>query len=272
MIRIEDPAKYEVHVTRDELETITALRAGTACVVPKSAPDEKLTYRFTYRPGPQPTFSKEGVRKALFGDLKTPALPPKEDLQFCEPTGSPPTKRSLHDEYSSGFLDTYLIAKVQGDTKFLAWLHDRLQFVHGEDANIDYMHTLKRFVKFFAEYGDEIAMAVDDNTSPPTDRFTEYFVRQVEWSLRTFGPDARTNGILSHIDKEQDEIRKAPNDLMEWVDIMILAMDGYHRHGGNPRMLMDLLERKQRKNFARAWPDWRTLTEDDAVEHDRSAE
>ncbi len=105
-----------------------------------------------------------------------------------------------------------------------------------------------------------------------TDAFTAYFQRQVAWSLNTFGPAPRTNGILAHIRKELDEVAKAPHDLMEWIDIMILAMDGYHRHGGDPVKLMDLLLVKQQKNFARNWPDWRTMSEDSAIEHDRSGE
>lgn len=105
-----------------------------------------------------------------------------------------------------------------------------------------------------------------------TDAFTAYFQRQVAWSLNTFGPAPRTNGILAHIRKELDEVTKAPHDLMEWIDIMILAMDGYHRHGGDPTKLMDLLLAKQQKNFARNWPDWRTMSEDSAIEHDRSGE
>lgn len=105
-----------------------------------------------------------------------------------------------------------------------------------------------------------------------SDPFTDYFVRQVEWSLKTFGPAARTKGILEHIRKELGEVESAPYDLMEWIDIMILAMDGYHRHGGDPRKLFELLQRKQTKNFARVWPDWRTRSEDQAIEHDRSGE
>lgn len=105
-----------------------------------------------------------------------------------------------------------------------------------------------------------------------TDAFTAYFQRQVAWSLNTFGPAPRTNGIFAHIRKELDEVAKAPHDLMEWIDIMVLAMDGYHRHGGDPAKLMDLLLVKQQKNFARNWPDWRTMSEDSAIEHDRSGE
>lgn len=102
------------------------------------------------------------------------------------------------------------------------------------------------------------------------DAFTNYQIDQTSWSLKTFGPGARTNGILAHIRKELVEIEKSPYDLTEWLDVVILALDGFWRHGGNVRMALELLKRKQRKNFARTWPDWRTMSEDDAIEHDRS--
>ncbi len=119
---------------------------------------------------------------------------------------------------------------------------------------------------------DKDAVFKSLEAKPATDQFTAYFQRQVTWSLETFGPAPRTKGILDHIRKELTEIEAAPYDLMEWVDVAILAMDGFHRHGGNPAMFLTLLERKQVKNIARNWPDWRTKSEDAAIEHDRSGE
>lgn len=104
------------------------------------------------------------------------------------------------------------------------------------------------------------------------DPFTDYYLKQIDWSLKTFGPAPRTKGILDHIRKEIGEIERAPYDLMEWIDLATLALDGFHRHGGNPHMALELLKRKQAKNFARLWPDWRTKSEDQAIEHDRSGE
>ncbi|MGQ3281264.1 dATP/dGTP pyrophosphohydrolase domain-containing protein [Shinella sp.] len=37
-------------------------------------------------------------------------------------------------------------------------------------------------------------------------------------------------------------------------------------------MNLPALLAKQRKNMARSWPDWRTMSEDSAIEHDRSKE
>ncbi len=94
----------------------------------------------------------------------------------------------------------------------------------------------------------------------------EYLKRQEEWSSRTFGHGTRTLGVTKHIEKEIAEIRAKPHDLFEWVDVIILAMDGYWRHGGSPESLMIALQAKQDKNFSRNWPT--PTSEDEAVEHD----
>ena len=99
-----------------------------------------------------------------------------------------------------------------------------------------------------------------------------YLHRQWAWSKETFGPALRTKGVIQHITKELREIEAKPHDLSEWVDVIILAMDGFWRHGGKPEDLLPAMQAKQDKNFARNWPDWRTVGEDSAIEHDRSAE
>ena len=95
----------------------------------------------------------------------------------------------------------------------------------------------------------------------------EYLHRQREWSRRTFGAGKRTIGITKHIEKELREIRQDPDDLMEWIDVLILAMDGYWRAGGKPSDLAELLREKQRINFARTWPA--PQSKDEATEHVR---
>ena len=99
-----------------------------------------------------------------------------------------------------------------------------------------------------------------------------YLHRQWAWSKETFGPALRTKGIVQHITKELREIEAEPHDLAEWVDVIILAMDGFWRHGGKPEDLLPAMQAKQDRNFARTWPDWRTIGEDQAIEHDRSGE
>lgn len=93
------------------------------------------------------------------------------------------------------------------------------------------------------------------------------------WSERTFGPGERTAGVLDHIRKELIEIERDPTDLSEWVDVIILAMDGAWRSAGaDGKTLAAALVAKMDKNKARTWPDWRTAPRDKAIEHDRSGE
>ncbi len=102
------------------------------------------------------------------------------------------------------------------------------------------------------------------------DDIESYFERQIAWSRETFGPALRTKGVIDHITKELREIERDPHDLSEWVDVVILAMDGFWRHGGKAADLLPSLIGKQQKNMARKWPDWRTMSEDQAIEHDRT--
>ncbi len=96
-----------------------------------------------------------------------------------------------------------------------------------------------------------------------------HIAHQREWSLATFGPGARTAGVLDHIAKELAEIRSAPDDLSEWADVIILAFDGAQRTGAEPQAIIDAIKAKQAKNEARDWPDWRTQDPNKAIEHAR---
>ena len=93
--------------------------------------------------------------------------------------------------------------------------------------------------------------------------------RQRKWSRETFGPGSRLLGVLDHIRKELDEIAAAPTDVTEWVDVVILALDGAWRAGYEPHQIIAAIKAKQAKNEAREWPDWREASEDTAIEHVR---
>lgn len=99
------------------------------------------------------------------------------------------------------------------------------------------------------------------------DWLAEYVRRQSDWSVKTFGPGRRFLGIVDHIQKELDEIHTDPSDLSEWIDVMILAIDGYWRNGGRAEDLATHLQTKQDINFGRTWP--KPTSEDVAVEHVR---
>ncbi|OPL30756.1 hypothetical protein B5L72_09735 [Pseudomonas aeruginosa] len=102
--------------------------------------------------------------------------------------------------------------------------------------------------------------------------FEQHLHRQRRFSERTFGPGSRAAGVVDHIRKELREIEEAPGDLAEWIDVVILALDGAWRTGATPAQIIDALVAKQTKNEARTWPDWRTAPADRAIEHDRADE
>lgn len=107
--------------------------------------------------------------------------------------------------------------------------------------------------------------------SEPFD-FRAHLFDQREWSGRTFGPGDRAAGVIDHIRKELCEIEAAPGDLSEWIDVVILALDGAWRAGYSPDQIIAQLRAKHAKNKARSWPDWRTAEPGKAIEHDRSGE
>ena len=94
--------------------------------------------------------------------------------------------------------------------------------------------------------------------------------QQRAFSEHTFGPGERTIGVLDHIRKELREIETDPTDLEEWIDVVLLALDGAWRAGYSPEQIAAALAAKQRKNEARQWPDWRTADPMKGIEHVRS--
>lgn len=109
--------------------------------------------------------------------------------------------------------------------------------------------------------GQDGALAID----------AAHIERQRRWSRATFGPSTRTAGVLDHIRRELLEVEADPFDLGEWVDVIILALDGAWRHGHEPQRIIDAIREKQARNEARTWPDWRTASEDAAIEHVRES-
>ena len=95
----------------------------------------------------------------------------------------------------------------------------------------------------------------------------QHLIRQQKWSEKTFGPGPRPYGICNHIRKELREIEEFPNDLSEWIDVAILALDGAWRAGYGPDEIIGGLIRKQEINEGRKWPDWRQFTNGEAIEH-----
>lgn len=95
----------------------------------------------------------------------------------------------------------------------------------------------------------------------------QYIQAHRDWSEKTFGPGVRTKGLTAHIRKELAEIEAVPDDLEEWVDVMILAIEGAWRAGYSPEQICQTLESKQAKNFTRSYPQ--SVPEDVPIEHIR---
>ncbi|MBO1021490.1 DUF550 domain-containing protein [Methylobacterium sp. SD274] len=119
---------------------------------------------------------------------------------------------------------------------------------------------------------DAIRPLLASTPAAPNSDLATALARQMVWSRETFGPAPRTKGTVAHIKKELKEIEADPTDLVEWIDVLILALDGYWRHGGKPQDLPRMLKEKQLRNSRRRWPDWRKVAEDQAIEHTRDGE
>lgn len=109
----------------------------------------------------------------------------------------------------------------------------------------------------------------------------QHLIRQMAFSHTTFGPGERTKGVVDHIRKELVEVEESDGAADEWVDVVILALDGLTRRlafvGNGERadparvaeMACNMIVGKQTRNEARNWPDWRTQSADKAIEHVR---
>lgn len=97
----------------------------------------------------------------------------------------------------------------------------------------------------------------------------DHLKRQMAFSKKTFGPGTRASGIVDHIRKELTEIEADPGDLEEWVDVILLALDGAWRTGATPEQVATAIDAKMTKNENRTWPDWREVGQGKAIEHVR---
>lgn len=102
-----------------------------------------------------------------------------------------------------------------------------------------------------------------------------HVTNQQEFSFRTFGPlgqGQKPEGVITHLEKELNELRINPRDLEEWIDVVILGIDGATKSGYSPEQIVTMLMAKQVKNERRNWPDWRKIDLSQAIEHVRTPE
>jgi hypothetical protein len=99
---------------------------------------------------------------------------------------------------------------------------------------------------------------------------------QIIFSRNTFGPGTNTERLLNHLKNEIEETLNSHGDSSEWVDILILALDGLTRQiafvdgydpAKNAQRACEILQQKQRINENRKWPDWRTTAPSAPIEH-----
>lgn len=113
-----------------------------------------------------------------------------------------------------------------------------------------------------------VSEALSASTPKPASfDLVKHLHRQRSFSQKTFGPGTRTKGVLDHLRKELSEVSKNPSDVTEWIDIVLLALDGAWRAGHTPEEIAAALEAKQSKNESRSWPDWRQSSPNQAIEH-----
>jgi hypothetical protein len=114
----------------------------------------------------------------------------------------------------------------------------------------------------------------------------QHLLRSMAHSHATFGPGTRTKGVIDHIKKEIVEVENGNGDASEWIDLVILSLDGLTRElkyrnqeAGIIELndivapwVTEMLRQKTAKNELRVWPDWLKADPDKAIEHDRTGE
>lgn len=136
-------------------------------------------------------------------------------------------------------------------------------------SEVDHIPEVRRGFVEGMRLVDAVSRAIVDAQEREPARF---FDEKLAWSLKTFGPGDRRKGIIAHLRKELEEIEREPKSVDEWCDVVLLAMDGAARCAGvDGARFVEALRSKQARNVARVWPDWRTRTSDEPIEHVRGA-
>lgn len=172
-----------------------------------------------------------------------------------------------------GPYDSYTIPYMDGEAN-QRW-HERELLVHRYDHDLggwrmDAVEVIPLRI-IHEDVLNELQDAAPQASADAFD-FAAHLARQAEFSARTFGPGARVAGICDHIRKELIEVETSGGDMKEWVDVIILGLDGAWRSGATPQEIIAAIVAKQVKNEARTWPDWRTVDPNKAIEHDRGGQ
>src|SRR5690242_2810902 len=83
--------------------------------------------------------------------------------------------------------------------------------------------------------------------------FLNFLEDKKRWSYRTFGEGYKLEKICKHIEAELVEVRQTPTDLYEWVDLILLALDGALRVAKSPMAVLVAIYKKHQINVDRRW-------------------
>lgn len=132
------------------------------------------------------------------------------------------------------------------------------------------------FDEILGDAGEKVAEytgGMNDLSVTPATDFAAHLTRQRDFSERTFGPGERVEGVSEHIRKELVEVAGSEpghDRQREWIDVVMLALDGAWRSGMSPEEIIEGLRFKLDINERRTWPDWRTADPNKAIEHHRN--
>ncbi|MDE2105557.1 MAG: DUF550 domain-containing protein [Patescibacteria group bacterium] len=86
-------------------------------------------------------------------------------------------------------------------------------------------------------------------------------------------PDCTAFSLLREIEWSVSLLKSSGPDLMlTWMLLVDRATDGARLAGFTDEQIVEALVAKQTKNEGRVWPDWRTMSADQAIEHVRNEE
>jgi hypothetical protein len=264
-------AKYARHHELEDKACSEMIRALTSALGEPSPPSAGWPIVWGH-----PPITEDGPQKPLT---------PEQCAKWCE--GMFSRYHELEDRACAQMIRglaamfTAVQAPNQGSPDHFTY-PDGTRFWLVENANIEYSpQTALDFGFSLFDANEKTVLfnrSTDNLPTPPAQALSpqwslfDHLQRQREWSERTFGPGPRTEGVVDHIRKELLEIEAQPRDLEEWIDVVILALDGAWRAGSSPEQIIAALRSKQQKNEARSWPDWRTAEPGKAIEHDRAAD
>lgn len=135
------------------------------------------------------------------------------------------------------------------------------------------MDWLAKVLSCLSRYLFAYASKKDDEETKFSYDLVAHCDRAIAFSRKTFGNHSTPESMSKHIQKELEEIAAKPDDLEEWIDVIILAIDGANRFaGGTGESIAKQLLAKQEKNESRKWPDPLTVKPGEPILHIKEGE